>query len=127
MRNEDKARCWWSLPGGGVKRRETLFEAAIREVKEETGLDVQILDLARLYEFIGIQPNAHALSATFRAEVIGGTLKPQDPVNAVKQVSWVTVESCSELLDDEFANFAREVLTGICGGATYHMKRENTE
>ena len=33
----------WGLPGGGVKRNETAEEAAIREVKEETGLDVELL------------------------------------------------------------------------------------
>ena len=36
------ARCYWTLPGGGVDKDETPEQAAVREVKEETGLDVII-------------------------------------------------------------------------------------
>jgi len=39
----------WNLPGGGVETRELPNEAVIREVKEETGLDVVILRLVGVY------------------------------------------------------------------------------
>ena len=42
-------RDYYSLPGGGVQLEETFEEACIREVKEETGLDVVSLKLARKY------------------------------------------------------------------------------
>ncbi|MEK9673715.1 MAG: NUDIX hydrolase [Rhodospirillaceae bacterium] len=36
---------WWSLPGGAQKVGETVFQGALREVKEETGVDVEIIGL----------------------------------------------------------------------------------
>lgn len=39
----------WALPGGGMEPTESLPEAAVREVKEETGLDVEITGLVGTY------------------------------------------------------------------------------
>ena len=47
----------WSLPGGAQKVGETVFEAALREVKEETGLDVEILGLVDVVDSITHAPD----------------------------------------------------------------------
>jgi ADP-ribose pyrophosphatase YjhB (NUDIX family) len=66
----------WGLIGGLVEMNETYEEAALREVREETGLEV------RLESFLGIFHNhdmvwnngdaAHVISALFTAEIVSG-------------------------------------------------------
>ena len=47
---EAKERCYgkWNIPAGGLEINESLVEGAIREIKEETGCDVEITGLLSL-------------------------------------------------------------------------------
>src|SRR5512143_2247708 len=66
----------WCLPGGGVEDGESLAEAAIREAKEETGVDVELTRLVGVYSRIGGMWNdVHAV--LFAARPVGGELKLQ--------------------------------------------------
>ena len=44
-RNKENARGYWIIPGGRANFGETIEEAGIRELKEETGLDVEIIKM----------------------------------------------------------------------------------
>lgn len=61
---------WWNLPGGGMERSETVEEAVCREVREETGLEVQVEALVGVYS----KPLKQEIVLTFRCHVIGGLL-----------------------------------------------------
>ena len=39
----------WTIPGGTMKPGETITESALREVKEETGIDVEVVSLVGIY------------------------------------------------------------------------------
>lgn len=67
----------WCLPGGHVDAGESLARAAIREVSEETGLEVRLTRLVGLYSRPNWQPDMYHI-AVFAAEIIGGELHP-DP------------------------------------------------
>ncbi|MDX1663248.1 MAG: NUDIX domain-containing protein [Candidatus Promineifilaceae bacterium] len=61
----------WNLPGGGRQGQEAPWETAVRETREETGLDVRLTDLAGVYT----KPQQGEVVLLFTAEVVGGTLR----------------------------------------------------
>lgn len=66
----------WCLPGGGVEDGESLAEGAIREVKEETSLDVELTRLVGVYSRMG--GGMHDVHAVlYAARPIGGELRVQ--------------------------------------------------
>jgi 8-oxo-dGTP diphosphatase len=50
-RGEDPFAGWWALPAGYIEADESVEQAAVRECKEETGLDVELLELFGVYSF----------------------------------------------------------------------------
>ena len=69
----------WSLPAGFVDRGEVVEEAASREVREETGLEVEITELVGLYS----RPGDTIVLAVYAGTVVGGELKAGEEVQAV--------------------------------------------
>jgi ADP-ribose pyrophosphatase YjhB (NUDIX family) len=72
----------WSVPGGRVEPGETPAEAALREVREETGLDVVIGDLLATVEI------GEFLVHDFAATVVGGALRAGDDASDVRWCSF---------------------------------------
>lgn len=85
------------LPGGGVGYRETLEEALLREVLEETGLKVRIGKPLLLSDTIDPGGSRHLVNIVFAAEVVGGhiTSHPQD--KRVEAVDLFEPEELAEL------------------------------
>jgi 8-oxo-dGTP diphosphatase len=50
----------WSIPGGLLEVGETLREGVRRELLEETGIEVRVLELVEVFERIGLDPNGKA-------------------------------------------------------------------
>ena len=72
----------WALPGGFVEYGETVEAAAIREMKEETGLDVTIVRQFHTYSDPARDPRGHTVTIVFLATASGVPIGGDDAAEA---------------------------------------------
>lgn len=91
VKNKGPGASYYTLPGGAVERGETLEEAAIREVKEETGLDVQLGGIFSVGEAFFEERGHHAIFFTFTGKIIGGAISISLP-EEIEEVTWMNLQ-----------------------------------
>ena len=72
----------WALPGGFVEYGETLEQAAVREAKEETSLDIELVRQFHAYSDPNRDPRGHTITTVFIATA-EGTPRAHDDARAV--------------------------------------------
>ncbi len=72
----------WALPGGFVDEGEWLIDAAVREAKEETGLDVEVRELFHAYSNPLRDPRQHTTSTVFLGRATGEPKGSDDAADA---------------------------------------------
>ena len=83
----------WNMPAGKLEENETLVDAAIRETKEETNLDVQISGLIAIQE--SITEMGQLIIFYFKGEYIAGEVSfNQEEISDVK---WMTEEEIKDM------------------------------
>lgn len=98
----------WAIPGGFVDYGETLEDAATREAKEETGLDIQLVRQFHTYSAPGRDPRHHTVSTIFIAKADGIPKAGDD----AKEVGIFTNNTLPENLAFDHRQILEDYFTG---------------
>ena len=95
-RGKEPLKGYWSLPGGALETGETLEQGVIREVREETGLEVKPLRVLEIFERIMRDPQGapeyHYVLIDYVCRVTGGSLRAADDAS---RAAWVAQDRLS--------------------------------
>lgn len=108
-RAKEPALGTWSIPGGAIRLGESLKEAVRRELKEETGLDVDPIEVIGVVERIyrvGEEVRFHYVIVDYGCRVKGGILRASSDAQDAKWFDWREILELG-LPEDSLAVIAR--------------------
>jgi len=88
----------WGPPAGGLHALESPIEAALRETKEETGLEVELVDLIGVYT-VPRGSETTSISFVFRGKIVGGEVALRN--GEIKNYKYFTKEEMEGLIKND--------------------------
>jgi ADP-ribose pyrophosphatase YjhB (NUDIX family) len=101
----------WILPSGGVEEGESLAQAALRETKEETGLEVELTRLVGIYSRLGSWSPGYMV--LFAAKPVGGEIRCQEGETIA--VEWFAFDELPRPLSLGHARRIKDAMEGATG------------
>ena len=95
-RNEPFKDCW-AFPGGFINIDESAEDAALRELKEETGLEVKSIEQLKAYSNPGRDPRERVITIVFIAE---SKIKEVEGSDDAKEAKWFNISNLPPLAFD---------------------------
>src|SRR3989338_6180433 len=86
----------WEFPGGSVEYGDTLEKTVIREMKEEFGINVKIIDVLGVADHILPKEKQHWVTAGFICKIAKGVPKINEPLKSGK-IGWFSIEELSKM------------------------------
>ncbi|MCD4705344.1 NUDIX domain-containing protein [bacterium] len=77
----------WNLPGGRLEKGEAPWKGVIREAKEETGLDVEVVKMTGIYS----KPNTDDIVLQFVCKAIGGKITLNEEADKIKYFAFADI------------------------------------
>ena len=95
MRKKETFKGYLGLPGGFVNKGETIEEAARREVKEETSLDIELTDILGVYSDPQRDPRGHIMSTVFVGRVPSNENAKNKAIaqDDASQLEWIDLQT----------------------------------
>jgi 8-oxo-dGTP diphosphatase len=109
---------YWALPGGRVDAGEIVEQTVVREVKEETGLDIKIVRKVGEYHEQGVQAGVayDYYPACFLVKTVGGKIRKQE--SEIQGIKLFSINSIPETLAFEHSQMIKDyVATQAASGA----------
>jgi 8-oxo-dGTP diphosphatase len=108
----------WSLPGGHLEYGESFADTAVREVKEESNLDIKNIRFAGVTNDIFANDNKHYITIWLLSDWAGGKLQNMEPEKCTEQI-WSTLDTLpnplfdtwNQLFDSEFIPIIRQQIS----------------
>ena len=102
---------YWALPGGRVDSGETVEQTIVREVKEETGLNVAVVRKIGDYHEQGVQDGIEYdyYPACFLVKTVGGEIKKQE--SEIEEIKLFSLNAVPVALAFEHAKMIKDYLT----------------
>jgi 8-oxo-dGTP diphosphatase len=98
---------WWDIPGGFLESGEQPETGAIRELAEETGLQIRPLELLGIYVGTYGEQGESTLNLCYIAELTGGRPRPDSDV---AQLGWFELDALPEQVAFDWSQEALELL-----------------
>lgn len=86
----------WEIPGGSVEFGETCEEAVIREIKEEYGIEIEVIELLGIYDHLIPEEKQHWVAPTFLCKIVKGKPKIMEPEKC-DDIGWFTLAEAKKL------------------------------
>ena len=104
-------RGYWALPGGRVESGESVEQAIVREVKEETGLDIAITRKIGEYHEQGVEDNVKYdyYPACFLVKIVGGEIRKQE--SEIEDIKVFSLDEVPAALAFEHAQMIKDYLS----------------
>jgi 8-oxo-dGTP diphosphatase len=104
-------RDYWALSGGRVDPGETVEQTILREIKEETGLDITIVTKIGDYHEQGVQDGVayDYYPACFLVKVVGGEIRKQE--SEIEEIKLFSLKDVPATLAFEHAQMIKDYLT----------------
>ena len=107
VRNESG---WWSKPGGGIDFGETVEESMIREMKEELGIEVEIIGYLPHTNHFTKDKKQHWVALNFVAKIISGVPKIMEP-HKCSEIAWFPMNKMPKKITQTTEDPVKDYLT----------------